>query len=308
MNQLVQKTFLNIKSLKIQGATAVAQTIVRCLSQFGQEIEKSKVKEWEKELKKIADYLLSARPTEPMAQNGAKFIFSELKNAKLKNAKELKILLKKITLDFYSTVLESNKLIVFQGKNLIKKNDNVFTHCHSSLVEQIFIQAKKNINKFQVYQTETRPLFQGRITAKNLLKEKIDTTMVVDSSASFLISHNSGKDLMMNKIILGADAILPDGSVINKIGSFGIALTAYQEKIPLYVAASLLKYHSKSWIKIEKRSGKEIWQKAPQNLKIINFAFDQIPAEYITGIICESGIVKPKEIKNYLKKIYPFLS
>jgi len=308
MKQLVQKAFQKIKSLKVQGATAIAQAVVDYLSQFGQKIDKSEGEKWEKELKKIADYLLSARPTEPMAQNGVKFIFSEFKKRKSQNVKESKILLKEISRDFSLATLEANKLIVFHGKQLIKENNNIFTHCHSSLVEQIFIQAKKEKNKFQVYQTETRPLFQGRITAQNLLKEKIDTTMVVDSSASFLISHNSGKNLMMDKIILGADAILPNGSVINKIGSFGIAITAHYEKIPLYVAASLLKYHSKSWIKIEKRPGKEIWQKAPQNLKIINFAFDQIPAEYITGIICEQGIIKPKEVKNYLKKIYPFLA
>ena len=101
--------------------------------------------------------------------------------------------------------------------------------------------------------------------------------MVADSSAAFLISHYSGRKLMMDKIILGADALLPDGTVINKIGSFGIGMVAYEERVPLYVATTLLKFHPKTWIKIEKRPSQEIWPEAPQKLKIINFAFDLIP-------------------------------
>jgi len=304
----IKTTFKNIKSLKVQGATAVARTTIRALKAYSSRIKAKNTANYKKDLKKAADLLLSARPTEPMAQDGVKYIFFQLSKAKPKNVIETRNEAKKAADDFLKTMKLAAELTIKNGRRIIKaKDDDILTHCHSWLVEQILIQAKKNKKNFEVYNTETRPLYQGRITSKKLLQAKIPTTMVADSSAGFLISHHSGKDLMMDKIILGADALLPDGSVINKIGSFGIGSIAYREKVPLYIATTLLKFHPKSWIKIERRSPKELWPNAPKNLKIINFAFDRIPSKYITGIICELGIIKPSQIKTYLKKIYPFI-
>jgi ribose 1,5-bisphosphate isomerase len=209
--------------------------------------------------------------------------------------------------DFLTLMADAGDLTVLHGKKIIKEEDDILTHCHSWLVEQILIKSKEDGKKIKVYNTETRPLFQGRITSQELLKAGISTTMVADSSAGFLLSHFSGKELMMDKVILGADAILSDGSIINKIGSFGIGVVAKEEGIPLYIASTLLKFHDKSWIKIEKRDPQELWPQAPVGLKIINFAFDRIPAEYITGgIICEEGIIKPNQAKMLAKKNYDF--
>jgi len=304
----IKQTFKKIKSLKVQGATAVARTTIKALKDYSLRVKANNVANWKKDFKKAADYLLSARPTEPMAQNGVKYIFSQLNKAKLKNVVEAKNEAKKIATDFLKIMKNAAELTIKNGRKIIEVNDdNILTHCHSWLVEQILVQAKKNKKNFKVYNTETRPLLQGRITSKKLLQVKIPTTMVADSSAGFLISHYSGKDLMMDKIFLGADALLPDGSIINKIGSFSIGSVAYQEKVPLYIVTTLLKFYPKSWIKIERRSPKELWPNAPKDLKIINFAFDCVPMKYITGIICEAGIIKPSQIKTYLKKIYPFL-
>jgi len=304
----IKQTFKKIKSLKVQGATAVARTTIKALKDYSLRVKANNVANWKKDFKKAADYLLSARPTEPMAQNGVKYIFSQLNLAKPKNVVEARNETKKAADDFLKTMKLAAELTIKNGRTIIKaKDDDILTHCHSWLVEQILIKAKKNKKNFKVYNTETRPLYQGRITSKKLLQAKIPTTMVADSSAGFLISHYSGKDLMMDKIILGADAVLPDGSVINKIGSFGIGSIAYREKVPLYIATTLLKFHPKSWIKIERRSPKELWPNAPKNLKIINFAFDRIPMKYITGIICEAGVIKPSQVKTYMKKIYPFI-
>ncbi len=307
MDKSIKQAFQDIRTLKIQGATAVAKAIIHNLNRYGNRIKTDNVSVWKKNFKKAADYLLDARPTEPMARNGVNFIFSQIDKDRSKNVIRVKNCLKKAADDFLIMMADAADLIVRHGQKSIKNNDNVLTHCHSWLVEQILIKARKNKKEFRVYNTETRPLFQGRITSKKLIKAGIPTTMVADSSAGFLISNYSGRDLMMDKIILGADAVLSDGSVINKIGSFTIALTAHHEKKPVYIAATLLKYHPRSWIKIEKRSPKELWPNAPKSLKIINFAFDTVPARYIKGIICEAGIINPKDVKKYLKKIYPFL-
>lgn len=274
---LIQKTKRDIQDLeKVQGASNVALVIIKAL-------EKAKDK------KKAAKILLSARPTEPLAQNLVKYV---LKNNNFDEAKKI--------------INDTREKAAEHAAKLIKKNDNIMTHCHSSTVIKAF--EKANAKKIKVFHTETRPLFQGHITARDLIKLKIPTTMVVDSSNGFLISQYSGKNLMMDKVMMGCDAILKDGSIINKIGSFEMAASAYLENIPVYIITPLLKFHNKDYIKIEERSAKEVWAKAPRKLKIINFAFDKVPAKYITGIICEFGIIKPQDVQKTIKKHYPWLS
>lgn len=303
---IIQKTKKDIAELKkIQGATQVAQSVAFALSEYGKKLKTKKKSDFLQQLKKASKELLSARPTEPLAHNVTKFILYRVK--KVRDTEEAKEELKKSSQDILDIIKTSKLTIAKSIAKIIRSGDKIFTHCHSSTVEEGFKLAKKQGKNFYVFNTETRPLFQGHITAKNLLKAGIPTTMVVDSSAAFLISRYSGKELMMDKVIIGCDAILPDGSIINKIGSFGIGLSSYYEKVPLYVAATLLKFSKKSWIKIEKRSPKEVWKDAPKNLKIINFAFDIVPAKYIKGIICEAGIIKPSEIKKEVYKFYPWL-
>ena len=308
MDKILIQTFREIKSIEIQGATAVAREVVLTLKKYGLKIKTNNLKVWRQDLKKAAEYLLSARPTEPMAQNGVKFVFKSLSRMKVKNVSQVKDCLKKSANNFLFLMAEAARLIIFQGQKIIKNNNNIFTHCHSYLVEKSLVRAKEKGKKFQVFNTETRPLFQGHITAKKLLAAKIPVTMVVDSSSGFLISRFSGKQLMMDKVFLGADALLNDGSAVNKIGSFGVSLAAWQEKVSVYIIAPLLKFYPKSWIKIEKRPANEIWKKAPKKLKIINFAFDFIPAQYIKGIICEAGIIKPKDVKKAVRRIYPWIA
>jgi len=285
MINLIQKTKKDIQDLeKVQGASNVALVIISTLKKYSKEVNNDK-----KKIKKAADILLSARPTEPLAQNLVKYV---LKNNDFDGAKDI--------------IVNTREEAAEYAAGLIKKNENVMTHCHSSTVIKALAKAKDK--KIKVFHTEARPLFQGRRTAKDLIRLGISATMVVDSSNGFLISKYSGENLMMDRVVLGCDAILEDGSIINKIGSYEMAATAYLEKVPVYIITPLLKYHPKDWIKIERRSAKEIWKQAPKELKIINFAFDKVPAKYITGIICEFGVIKPKNVKKTIKKHYPWLN
>ena len=307
MNAQIKKIGQRIKSVKVQGATAVATTVITSLRDYGLREKTHNLKTWRSRLKKVSQYLLSLRPTEPMAQNGVAFVLKEVNQKGIKDVQGAKRLLDRAVNRFVAMAGDAAALIIPQLKKILKDKENIFTHCHSYLVEESLKDAKRSGKKFQVFNTETRPLFQGHITAKHLLAAKIPVTMTTDSSSAFLISHYSGKRLMMNKILLGADAILKNGGAVNKIGSFGIGLTAKAEGVPLYVIAPLLKFYPKNWIKIERRSAKEIWSGAPKGLKIINFAFDFIPASYIKGIICEAGIIKPEEAGRMAKKIYPWI-
>ncbi len=258
-----------IKNIEIQGARNVAKSALKAYYMFP--TKKSKQK------------LLSLRPTEPMMHHVLDMASSE------KYSKQ------EILNHFDSAQEKINKEV----KKLIKKGDVIFTHCHSTNVSGGLIHAKKQGKKFQVYNTETRPLFQGRKTAKELRKAGIKVTMFIDSAMGIALTKEMGTK-KVNKVFIGADALLDKG-VINKVGSEVIARIAKQEKIPFYVIADSWKY-SKKEIPIEQRELNEVWDKAPKKVKIKNPAFEFVPKKYITGIISELGNLKPSEFVKERKK------
>jgi len=304
MNNVVL-TAQKIKKIEIQGAKAIAVASLFSLKKESDGFKGSS-SAYISKIKNDIKILSAARPTEPLIFNCLKYVLRQLSVNKNKDLTELQKVLNKAVDYLLNTIEAGEKKIILTGERLIKKGNHVLTHCHSSTVEDILKKAYKR-GKFKVFNTETRPLFQGRITAKNLRQAGLDVTMVEDSAAGFLLSRLSGKDLMMDLVIIGADALMPDGSAVNKIGSYGISLSAHDEKVPVYIAAHLLKMDDDGIIPIEIRSSDEVWRDKPKGLKIINFAFDRIPAKNITGFICEFGLVKPANLKNLVKKHYPWI-
>ncbi|MCR4327241.1 MAG: hypothetical protein NUV46_01525 [Nanoarchaeota archaeon] len=259
----------DIKSIKIQGARNVAKKALYAYSLFPTDAS----------LKK----LISLRPTEPMLTN-------VLKKARSKPFPE-------IFSHFDSAQDKINKLVF----ELIKNGDVVYTHCHSTNVSNALIYSKKKGKKFEVYNTETRPLFQGRKTALELRKAGIKVTFFIDSAVDTALSKSESTK-KVSKIFIGADALLKKG-IINKIGSGIIGKLAKLNKIPLYVVADSWKYSSKE-VKIEERDFHEVWEKLPKNskIKIENPAFEFLKKKYITGIVTELGFVKYNQFLRAVKK------
>jgi len=262
----VKKVSKDIKSLKIQGATNVA--IAALNAWYSVEPRNQK---------RAKEQLLSTRPTEPMlshvlkaAENGAK---------------------KK---DILNYIKYSEEEISDRGAKLIKNGMIVFTHCHSSTVVNILKKAKAQGKKFEVYNTETRPLFQGRLTAKDLVKAGIKVTHFIDSAAMAAMKK---ADLFL----FGADAITKDG-VYNKIGTEMFAEVAHTYfKIPVYSCSISWKYIDKT--KVEQRDEREVWLNRPRGVKIYNPAFELAEKKFLNGIITEIGVIKPNEIIKKLSNI-----
>lgn len=311
-DDVIEKTIEDIKNLKIQGATNVAKAALTALISSAAKIKKEN-------LKTIIEKLKSARLTEPMLINCLDYIFKQMTNKHISRyANQFpisNITDEKLKNIFIAAKLMLNRLneieseIIRHGQALLKPNITVVTHCHSSTIEKILIKAWQTGKIFKVYLSETRPLFQGRITAENLAKAGISVTLVTDSQINFLISKQDKTPVDL--ILIGCDAISLDGSCLNKVGSYGISLSAYQAKIPLYIAGTLLKVagfaKKPQDIEIEKRPAKEIWPKPLKNVHIFNPAFDIVPKEYITNYITEFGAVNPQKIKTLLRKNYPWI-
>jgi ribose 1,5-bisphosphate isomerase len=303
----LEKTYQKIKKVEIQGATAVAEATLLELKKYGCSLSAKNKEDWLKKVGKAADKLRSARPTEALADNAVKSVLWADHFQDIETLPQLKNQLEKEVTDFLSSIAQSKQDIACFGKTLVEGKKKVFTHCHSSTVVNILLEAKKAGYDFSVFNTETRPLFQGRVTAKRLLEAKIPVTMVTDSAGSFFVSSASGEEYHMDLFLIGADAIFSDGSAVNKIGSYGMALAAYHSGIPIYSAASVFKMHPSSEIEIERRPASELWANPPRGLEIINYAFDRIPAELLSGYITEYGIVKPMELKKLIQDKCPWL-
>ena len=194
---------------------------------------------------------------------------------------------------------ETQKKINLFALKLIKNDDVIFTHCHSSTVTKALVHAKNNGRKFQVYLTETRPLFQGRKTARELSKAKIKVTLFVDSAGMMALTKSQGTK-KVKKFFIGADALLNKG-IVNKIGSGMLAQIAYKNKISLYVFSDSWKY-SKEKVKMEQRSFREVWKrkKSLSNIIIKNPAFEFVEKKYIHAIVSEYGILR---YNDFLRKI-----
>lgn len=190
---------------------------------------------------------------------------------------------------------------------LIHDWDIIFTHCHSSSVIDILVKARNDWKKIHVYNTETRPLYQWRKTSRDLVNAWIPDTMVTDSSAWSIVDNTLWNSVDIKEIFIWSDCIKPDGTVINKIWSFSIWLSAWNSWVPLYVVWSLLKIDIVDKVKIETRSGKELWPEAPEWLNIVNFAFDRVPHKCITWIITEFGVIRPENLMREVEKHYPWM-
>jgi eIF-2B alpha/beta/delta-like uncharacterized protein len=262
------KIVSDIKTIKIQGARNIAKSALEAYFLIP---KKSSIKK-----------LLSSRPTEPMMEN-------------VLNMAEKGISKKEILNHFYYSQEKINQSVF----KLIKNNDLIFTHCHSTSVVNSLIYSKKNKKKFEVYNTETRPLLQGRKTARKLRKAGIKVTMFVDSALGVALSKEQDTK-KPTKVFLGADALTKNGS-INKIGSKVISIIAKKNKIPLYVIADSWKF-TKKQIPLEQRKLNEVWDIAPKNIKIKNPAFEFVPKKYISGIVTEFGLMTYESFFKKIKK------
>jgi methylthioribose-1-phosphate isomerase len=211
--------------------------------------------------------------------------------------------------------IKINRTMGKHGSKLFDNNDIIMTHCNAGALATVaygtalgVIRATKESGKnIKVIATETRPVQQGsRLTAFELQHDGIDVSLIPDTAVGYTMAKH-----LVNKVIVGADRILRTGHVFNKIGTYQVALIAKQHGIPFYVAAPLSSFDLKSNVEdvvIEQRKADELTsiggkKTAPDNINVLNPAFDMTPPEFIAGIITEVGIAKPT-FEASIKKLF----
>ena len=295
----VEKIAQDIKDITIQWATNIAREACKIMDQELRNQKFSDSNEVTDFFNTASQMLIDARETEPLLRNAIKYAKSKLKL--WADANKIADAFK----EYLWWIEREEEIRPEIGAELIHDWDIVFTHCHSKSVVDILIKARNEWKKIQVYNTETRPLYQWRKTSQDLVNAWVPDTMVVDSSASSVIDNTVWNTIDVKEIFLWSDCIKPDGTVINKIWSFAIWLSAWNSWVPLYVVGSLLKIDVVDKIGIETRSGKELWPEAPEWLNIVNFAFDRIPHKCITWIVTEFGVIRPENLMRAVEKYHP---
>ncbi|HKU45301.1 MAG TPA: S-methyl-5-thioribose-1-phosphate isomerase [Burkholderiales bacterium] len=277
-----------IKDMVVRGAPAIG-----CAAAFGVVLDGGTPKSF--------DVLAKSRPT-------AVNLFWALR--RMKKARNLEAEAKAI----FEEDLAANRTMGKLGAELIPKGSTVLTCCntgalatagHGTALGVVRSARKKKIN---VIACETRPYLQGaRLTAYECMQEGIPCTLITDNMAGHLMSRGE-----IDVVIVGADRIAANGDTANKIGTYSLAVLARRHGIPFYVAAPIstidVKTRDGKAIPIEERPAEEVtgyrgtrW--APQGIAVRNPAFDVTPAELITGIITERGVVKKPNRRRIAKLV-----
>jgi methylthioribose-1-phosphate isomerase len=309
-----------IRIMQIRGAPAIGVAASYGLVQAALEFRGLETKKFFKQIEDVAQEFLNTRPTAVDMHNMVARMLMAMKRAETPQQ------CVEIAFSESQRIAEENaeacKNIGLLGRNLIKDGDGVLTHCNTGALGTVDYGTALSIIRFAHYQnkdfyvlaTETRPWLQGRLTNWELTQEDIKHYVIADNAAGYYMKKGD-----VQIVLVGADRILSNGDIINKIGTYTLATLAHENKIPFVVAAPTtsidLNQKSKD-IVLEERDPKEItyvkgYNEEKKELQVIklyytdqakNPVFDITPAKYISKIVTENQIIEPPyNLKKQLK-------
>lgn len=289
-----------ISNMEIRGASNISRSAVKAIKA---EIEESNAKNTDELMENIQSAgkkLIQARPSAISLKSSVRSILARIeKRQDFRNIQELKDYSVSIIEDFVEKTKEATERIGIHGAEKIENGDMIMTHCNSSNFISILKTAVSQGKNFQVIVTETRPRFQGHKTVKELEEIGIPTSLIVDSSSGFFMKNT-------DRLLVGASGIGSQGTVLSKIGTLPMAITAQEFDVPVTIAIESFKFYPEplqTSYNIKERKPEELTdpEKFPET-KIRNPAFDFTPPKYIDLIITEHGSHIPE---NALNKIFP---
>jgi methylthioribose-1-phosphate isomerase len=303
-----EKLSLAVKEMKLRGAPLIGVAAAYGLALTAYHSKAKEKEELLKELENSADLLRRTRPT---AVNLFWAVDRVLKKAKTATD-DVKTLVENVVKEAQKMAEEDvdvNRKIGEHGSKLIDNGDVLLTHCNAGSLATVdygtalgvIRTAWQQDKQIKVIATETRPRLQGaRLTTFELKRDGIPVTLITDSTVGYVMSKG-----LVKKVIVGADRIVRD-AVINKIGTYTIAVLAHEHDVPFYVAAPTSTFdlnRTSKEITIEKRSSEEItsfgsYRIAPKGVDAFNPAFDITPIKYVSAIICETGVLSATEFEE----------
>jgi methylthioribose-1-phosphate isomerase len=305
-----------IRTMIVRGAPAIGVAAA-----FGMVLGAGKIKTkaylaFRKEIEGIGDRLIATRPTAVNLLWAVERCKNLVRQNRGEPVEKIQNLLEREAVRIRDEDIAANRAMGRQGQILIPDGASILTHCNAGALATagygtalgVIRAAFEKGKRIRVFVDETRPFLQGaRLTAWELMKEKIPCALITDNMAGSLMAQ--GK---IDLAIVGADRIAANGDVANKIGTYSLAVLCNAHRLPFYVAAPL------STIDLETQTGREIpieerppgevtsigkQRIAPRGVKVLNPAFDVTPRRYIRAVITERGIIQKPFAPN-LKKVF----
>lgn len=305
-----------IKTMVIRGAPAIGVAAAMGIALGMRRSKATGTKQFATEFQKTCDLMAGTRPTAVnlfWAIDCMKRVFADAAQAGA-SVDEIKDRLTAEAHRIHDEDVQSCRTLGAYGAALVPDSARILTHCNAGALATagygtalgVIRAASEQGKKVAVLADETRPFLQGaRLTAWELVRDGIDTTVITDNMAGAMM-HLGNVDL----VVVGADRIAANGDTANKVGTYSVAVLAKEHGIPFYVAAPMstidLGTADGSGIPIEERNDREVThvgsaKLTPAGARIRNPAFDVTPAKYITAIITERGIARPpfsESLKN----------
>jgi methylthioribose-1-phosphate isomerase len=296
-----------IKTMVIRGAPAIGVAAAMGIALGMRRSTATGTKQFTTEFQRTCELMAGTRPTAVnlfWAIERMKHVFADAAQGGC-SVDEIKKRLEAEARRIHDDDVESCRAMGAHGAALVPQDARILTHCNAGALATagygtalgVIRAAAEQGKKVAVLADETRPFLQGaRLTAWELLKDGIDTTVITDNMAGAMMRLGN-----VDLVVVGADRIAANGDVANKIGTYAVAVLAKEHGIPFYVAAPIstvdLATSDGSKIPIEERSDKEVThvgasRVTPEGVRIRNPAFDVTPHKYVTAIITERGIAR----------------
>ncbi|WP_136715178.1 ribose 1,5-bisphosphate isomerase [Halorientalis salina] len=302
VHQEVEAVAEDIATMETRGAATIARAVADALATQAAASEAETPTDFRSEMRVAARLLSDTRPTAVSLPNALRFVFEQMDGETVDELKATSI----AAADRFRVQLERAQDDLGRvGANRLRDGDTVMTHCHSTDALACIEAAVDQGKDLSAVVKETRPRNQGHITAQALREMDVPVTLVVDSAARRYLDE-------VDHVVVGADSIAADGSVINKIGTSGLAVVARERGVPIMVAAQTIKLHPATLtghtVEIEMRDEREVIDDEARRdigeITVENPAFDVTPPRYVDAIVTERGQFPPESIVTLMRDMF----
>jgi len=285
----LEDTCRKIQTMEIRGAGRIARAAAGALKEYAGVQQVEDLHRFHEEMGRAAEILLATRPTAVSLSNAVAMVM-RIQASDVPGAR-------RAVMENADRFIKSSRKAVDRigeiGSKRIRSGETILTHCNSEAALSIIARAHRDGKEIEVIATESRPRMQGLLTIGFLEELGVPTELIVDSAVRSAMND-------VDAVVVGADVITANGSLVNKIGTSQIALFAHEARTPFIVAAETYKFSPATimgeLVEIEERPAEEVLKDAARyrHVRVRNPAFDVTPHQYIDVICTEAGAIPPE--------------
>ncbi|WP_425499670.1 ribose 1,5-bisphosphate isomerase [Halorarum halobium] len=302
LHESVEETAEDIATMETRGAATIAAAAADALAAQARAVDADDPDAFRATMRAAGRRLYDTRPTAVSLPNSLRYVLGRMEGD---TVHDVRAAVTTAAADFAERLDTAQDELGEIGANRLRDGDTILTHCHSTDALSCVRAAVEQGKELSAIVKETRPRRQGHITASELREMGVPVTLVVDSAARRYLDET-------DHVVVGADAIAADGSVINKIGTSGLAVNARERGVPIMVAAQTIKLHPDTLtghtVEIEMRDEAEVISAEERaeigEVTVENPAFDVTPPRYLDAIVTESGQFPPESVVTLMRELF----